>query len=88
MSSSQAGGFRLPLPGSPESSVGAYTSRISALLKRPDVKVMIAFWLFGTSNNPSSTVAKLTYSQASSTTFSTSSSSPQRKTSWAHSPKA
>lgn len=47
MSSSSSQRFRLPLPGSPEASIGAYTSRISALLKRADVKVVVAFWLFG-----------------------------------------
>ncbi|KZZ87941.1 Golgi integral membrane protein (Cln3) [Moelleriella libera RCEF 2490] len=41
----------LPLPGSASSSWPAYRAKISSLLRHPDTKVLIAFWLLGLINN-------------------------------------
>ena len=37
----------LPMPGSPSSSWAMYAARIEAMFRRPDIKVVVAFWLFG-----------------------------------------
>ncbi|KAI6781450.1 uncharacterized protein J7T54_001412 [Emericellopsis cladophorae] len=39
------------MPGAPSSSWGLYTARIQSLLRHPDMKVVVAFWLFGLINN-------------------------------------
>lgn len=49
--SSASSHMRLPLPGSPSSSWGAYTARLNALRHHPNMKVVVAFWLFGLINN-------------------------------------
>ena len=37
----------LPLPGSPSASWAIYRDRLMALSSGADVKVFVAFWLFG-----------------------------------------
>lgn len=37
----------LPMPGSPSSSWAVYKARIAAVLGHKDMKVIVAFWLFG-----------------------------------------
>lgn len=39
------------MPGSPSSSWAVYKARLGAVFGRPDLKVVIAFWLFGLINN-------------------------------------
>lgn len=39
--------MRLPLPGAPSSSLDAYSARARALVQHPNMKVIVAFWLFG-----------------------------------------
>ncbi|KAG9256572.1 batten's disease protein Cln3 [Emericellopsis atlantica] len=41
----------LPMPGAPSSSWAVYTARLQSLLRHPDTKVVVAFWLFGLINN-------------------------------------
>lgn len=40
----------LPMPGAPGSSLSLYRARLSALFEGADVRVCVAFWLFGTTN--------------------------------------
>lgn len=37
----------LPLPGAASSSWALYASRVNAIFRHPDMKVIVAFWLFG-----------------------------------------
>ncbi|SPO05109.1 probable Protein BTN1 [Cephalotrichum gorgonifer] len=41
----------LPMPASPSSSWALYRARLGALLRNPEVMVVVAFWLFGLINN-------------------------------------
>ncbi|UPL02059.1 hypothetical protein LCI18_012993 [Fusarium solani-melongenae] len=41
----------LPMPGSPSSSWAVYKAKIAAILGHKDMKVIVAFWLFGLINN-------------------------------------
>ncbi|RSL38088.1 Protein BTN1 [Fusarium euwallaceae] len=41
----------LPMPGSPSSSWAVYKAKIAAMLGHRDMKVIVAFWLFGLINN-------------------------------------
>lgn len=37
----------LPMPGSPSSSWALYSARINSLVKHPNMRVVVAFWLLG-----------------------------------------
>ncbi|TFB01819.1 Protein BTN1 [Trichoderma ghanense] len=41
----------LPMPGSPSSSWAIYSARINSLIKHPNMRVVVAFWLLGLINN-------------------------------------
>ncbi|KAL9473320.1 hypothetical protein ACSS6W_007700 [Trichoderma asperelloides] len=41
----------LPVPGSPSSSWAIYGSRLRSLVKHPNMRVVVAFWLLGLINN-------------------------------------
>ncbi|KAL6882256.1 Batten's disease protein Cln3 [Trichoderma longibrachiatum] len=41
----------LPMPGSPSSSWALYSARINSLVKHPNMRVVVAFWLLGLINN-------------------------------------
>ncbi|KAL7812712.1 Batten's disease protein Cln3 [Trichoderma gracile] len=41
----------LPMPGSPSSSWAIYSARINSLVKHPNMRVVVAFWLLGLINN-------------------------------------
>ncbi|KAL6862228.1 Batten's disease protein Cln3 [Trichoderma novae-zelandiae] len=41
----------LPMPGSPSSSWAVYSARINSLVKHPNMRVVVAFWLLGLINN-------------------------------------
>jgi battenin len=49
MTRSPASSGLLPMPGSPSSSWAVYQARLSTILKNVDNAVLVAFWLFGTS---------------------------------------
>ncbi|KAK7978772.1 hypothetical protein PG996_004823 [Apiospora saccharicola] len=51
MSRSPASSGLLPMPGSPSSSWALYRARLSAIFRKSDTSVLIAFWLFGLINN-------------------------------------
>ncbi|KAG6072711.1 battenin CLN3 protein [Claviceps sp. LM84 group G4] len=42
---------RFPLPGTVSASWAIYRARMTSLLRHPDTKVLMAFWLFGLINN-------------------------------------
>lgn len=42
----------LPMPGSPPSSWAIYGSRLHSLVKHPNTRVVVAFWLLGAHSNP------------------------------------
>ncbi|KAL7813577.1 Batten's disease protein Cln3 [Trichoderma aethiopicum] len=41
----------LPMPGAPSSSWALYSARINSLVKHPNMRVIVAFWLLGLINN-------------------------------------
>lgn len=37
----------LPMPGAPSSSWAVYSARLKSLVKHPNMRVIVAFWLLG-----------------------------------------